>query len=295
MKRGLDYILLNVIGYIFIGIIAILAVLPFVLLLTGSVQSEGTILKYGYSLIPREFKLDAYKFIFKNPEQILRAYGVTLFITGFGTLIGVFVSCMAAYVLSRKNLKYRNPLAFYLFFTTLFNGGLMPYYLLVTNYLKLNNTIVILMLSGMLNVVYIFIIRTYISSSIPDSMSESAKIDGANDLYCFVKIILPLLKPAVASISLFTALNYWNDWSTAMLFITKQELVPLQYMLYKMLSYASFTQKILSENSAITAQKIPQETTKLALTAVVTGPIILAYPFAQRYLISGMTIGAVKG
>lgn len=295
MSKGKDVILLNIFAYIVVSIIAIAALIPFVMLIVGSLQSEDTVIKYGYSLIPREFKPVAYTFIFKNPTEILNAYVITIFITIVGTTISLFFSSMTAYVLSRKDVKYRNKMTFYLFFTTLFNGGLVPYYLLVANYLKLKNSIYILLLAGMFNVVYILIIRTYITNSVPDAVSESAKIDGANDFTVFVRIIFPLLKPALASIGLFIALGYWNDWFTSTLFITDPKLYPLQYVLYKVLTFATFSQKMLSKNGAVTSQQVPQETVKLALTVVATGPIILAYPFAQKYFVAGMTIGAVKG
>lgn len=293
--KNKDVIVLNIFAYIFISIIAVVALIPFVILVVGSLQSEDVVLKYGYSIIPREFKPEAYSFIFRNPQEILNAYCVTIFITVVGTSISLFFSSMTAYVISRKHVKYRNQMAFYLFFTTLFNGGLMPYYLLVANFLKLKNSIFILLLSGMVNVVYIMIIRTYITNSIPDAIVESAKIDGANDFTLFVKIILPLLKPALASIGLFVALGYWNDWFTSTLFISDTKLYPLQYMLYKVLTFATYSQSLLSRNGAVTIQQVPQETVKLALTVIATGPIILVYPFAQKYFVAGMTIGAVKG
>jgi putative aldouronate transport system permease protein len=295
MNKTKDMIFFNIMAYLITGFIAIATVTPFILLVVGSVQSEDTILKYGYSILPREFDLTAYKFIFGNFQDILQSYGVTLFITIVGTVISIIFSSMTAYVLARKDLKYRNKLAFYLFFTTLFNGGLVPYYLLISNYLMLKNTLTILLLTGMFHVVYILIIRSFIANSIPDSISESAKIDGANDFIIFLKIIFPLLKPALASIGLFVALGYWNDYFTALLFISEKSLYPLQYSLYQMLSYASFSQSILANNGAVSGLKVPGETLKLALTVIATGPIVLAYPFAQKYFVAGMTIGAVKG
>jgi putative aldouronate transport system permease protein len=295
MDKGKDMFIFNIIAYIITGLIAIATVTPFILLVVGSVQHEDTILKYGYSILPRGFDLTAYKFIFGNYQKIAQSYGVSIFITVVGTAVSIFFSSMTAYILARKDLKYRNKLTFYLFFTTLFNGGLVPYYILVSNYLMLKDTITILLLAGMFNVIYILIIRSYIANSIPDSISESAKIDGANDFTIFMKIIFPLLKPTLASIGLFTALGHWNDYFTALLFINQESLFPLQYLLFKMLSYASFSQSLLAKNGAVSGLKIPGETLKLALTVIATGPIVLAYPFAQRYFVAGMTIGAVKG
>ncbi|WNQ12902.1 carbohydrate ABC transporter permease [Paenibacillus aurantius] len=265
------------------------------MLLSGSFESEESILRHGYSLIPRTFDLAAYKFIFNQPEKVLHSYGVTLFITVVGTILSLYFSSMAAYVLARKDVKYRNAMAFYLFFTTLFSAGLVPYFMLIANYLQLKNTITILLLSGMFNVFHILILRTYIANSVPDSISESAKIDGANDFSIFMKIILPLLKPALASIGLFVALGYWNDWYTATLFITDEKLFPLQYTLYKILSSSNFAKQLLAGNGAVSTIELPQQTVKLALTAVATGPIVLAYPFVQKYFVSGLTVGSVKG
>jgi putative aldouronate transport system permease protein len=294
MKKGKDMTIFNIIAYIYIGIIAFAAVTPFYLLFVNSFQSEANVMKLGFTLIPKEFNLTAYKFIFDKPEKIMHAYGVTLFVTIVGTVISLFFTAMTAYVVSRKDVKYRNPMTFYLFFTTLFNAGLVPYYLLITNYLNINDTLLILVLSNMFNIIYLLIMRSYISSSIPDSISESAKIDGANDFFIFLKIILPLMKPALGAMGLFIALSYWNDWYSPTLFITKQSLQPLQYMLLSILRSTIYTQKLLSETGGV-AQSVPQETTKLALTVIATGPIVMLYPFVQRYFVAGMTIGAVKG
>ncbi|WP_309120200.1 carbohydrate ABC transporter permease [Paenibacillus sp.] len=295
MDRGKDVLLFNIIAFITVGIVAGAAIVPFIMLLVGSFQSESSILRYGYSLIPRTFDLGAYTFIFNQPGKIVRSYGITIFITVVGTVLSLFFSSMAAYVLARKDVKYRNPMAFYLFFTTLFSAGLVPYFMLIANYLMLRNTITILLLSGMFNVLYILILRTYIANSIPDSISESAKIDGADDFSIFIKIILPLLSPALASIGLFVALGYWNDWYTATLFITEEKLFPLQYTLYKILSSTTFAKQLLEGNGAVSTIELPQHTVKLALTVVATGPIVLVYPFVQRYFVAGLTLGSVKG
>ncbi|MFC5403310.1 carbohydrate ABC transporter permease [Cohnella soli] len=295
MRTGKDVIVFNLFAFVIVGFVGLAAVLPFIMLLVGSFQDESTILQDGYSLLPRTFDLSAYKFIFLQPDKIIHSYLVTMFVTVVGTAVALFFSSMTAYVLSRKDVKYRNAMAFYLFFTTLFSGGLVPFYLLMSNYLMLRNTLMILVLNGMFNVIYILILRTYIVNSIPDSISESAKIDGANDLYIFVKVVFPLLKPALASIGLFIALGYWNDWYTATLFVTKENLFPLQYTLYRILSSTTFAKQMLQNNGAASVIELPQQTVKLALTVVATGPIVFAYPFVQKYFVAGMTIGAVKG
>jgi putative aldouronate transport system permease protein len=292
VKRTADVIVMKVISYIVLGTIALLTVLPFVILLVSSFTSEHYIISHGYTLIPKEFSLDAYSLIFRYPEVILRAYGVSIFITGVGTGVSLFLASMAAYVMYRKEVRYRNALAFFLFFTTLFNSGLAPYYMVITTVYHLKNTVFVMLLVPMFNVMYILILRNFIKSSIPDSLNESAKIDGAGDFRTFVQIILPLSKPALASIGLFTALAYWNDWWTPMMFVEKQALYPLQYELYRILSQAMGAAAVRGTPADI---RIPQESLKLALTVVSTGPIVLAYPAVQKYFIKGITLGAVKG
>ncbi|WP_239618636.1 carbohydrate ABC transporter permease [Cohnella mopanensis] len=279
-------------SYLIIGGLALITVIPFVVLISGSLSSESAVLKSGYWFWPREFSWDAYAFIFRYPAEVISAYRVSIIITVVGTVIGLFVSTMAAYVLYRKEVKYRNALAFYLFFTTLFNGGLAPFYILITKYLDLKNTLPVLILLPMFNVMYILILRSFIRGSVPEPLIESAKIDGAGEYRIFFQMVLPLSKPALASIGLFTALAYWNDWWTAMMFVSKDHLIPLQYMLYKMISSVNMSAAMAQYAGAM---EQPKETFKLAMTVVATGPILALFPFVQKYFVSGVTIGAVKG
>ena len=292
MKKSADQITLSIFSHLIIGFFALLSLVPFVILVVSSFTSEHYIINYGYTLIPREFSLQAYRMVFAYPEKILNAYGVSILVTVAGTFISLFISSMAAYVMYRKDVKYRNGMAFFLYFTTLFSGGLAPYYIIVTTTYHLKNTLAVLLLVPMFNVMYILILRNFVKSSIPDSLSESAKIDGAGDFRIFLQLILPLSKPALASIGLFTALNYWNDWWTPMMFIEKEALFPLQYRLYLILSNVNMAANVVQ--SAINIS-LPQESLKLALTVVSTGPIILAYPFLQKYFVKGITLGSVKG
>jgi putative aldouronate transport system permease protein len=292
MKKSLDQVTLSLLSYFIIGLFALLSVIPFIILIVSSFTSEHYIINYGYTLIPKEFSLAAYRMVFAFPKKILSAYGVSIFVTIVGTLISLFISSMAAYVMYRKDVKYRNGLAFFLYFTTLFNCGLAPYYIILTTNYHLKNTLWVLLLVPMFNVMYVLILRNFIKSSIPDSLSESAKIDGAGDFKIFMRLILPLSKPALASIGLFTALNYWNDWWTPMMFVENEAIFPLQYRLYLILSNVNMAANVVQ--SAITVS-LPQESLKLALTVVATGPIILAYPFVQKYFVKGITLGSVKG
>ncbi len=292
LKKTADYIALNIISYVVVGFFALFTVFPFILLVVNSFTSEHYILNYGFSIIPRELSLDAYSMIFIYPERILRAYGVTIFITAVGTVISLFLSSMAAYVMFRKEIKYRNTLAFFIFFTTLFNGGLAPYYIIVSNTLHLQDNLLVLLLVPMFSAMNILILRNFIKGSIPDSLVESAKIDGAGDFRIFIQMILPLSKAALASIGLFTALGYWNDWWTPMMFMQNDKLFPLQYVLYQILSSANMSSVV---SSYVSRLDMPKETLKLAMTVVSAGPIVFLYPFVQKYFVKGVTIGAVKG
>ncbi len=275
-----------------LGCIALITVFPFLVLVVNSFASEHAIINYGYSIVPRELSVSAYELVFLNPQKILQAYGVTMFITGFGTTASLFLSAMAAYSLSRKDLRYRNKLAFFIYFTTLFNGGLAPTYIVITTVLHLKNTLAVLVLGPMFSVFYILILRNFFMNSIPASLSEAAKIDGAGDFTIFLRIVLPLTAPALASIGLFTALAYWNDWWTAMLYVERQSLMPLQYVLYKILSSVTMAANIVNNVATL---NLPKESLKLAMTVISIGPIVLAYPFVQRFFIKGITLGSVKG
>ncbi|MDI4649899.1 carbohydrate ABC transporter permease [Cohnella hashimotonis] len=293
LKPATEKYVFNIVGYAWVSIFAALCLIPFLMIVVGSFTEESHIVKNGYSLFPDALSWDAYRFIFNNPAQILSAYRVTILVTVFGTLLGLFISAMTAYVLQRKDFKNRNVFAFYFFFTTLFSGGLVPWYILVVRYLGLKESMLALLLPPLLNVFYIIILRSFISSTVPDAISESAKMDGAGDFRIFLFIILPLVKPALATIGLFIALNYWNDWYHAMLFVNKEHLFPLQYFLYKILSSIAFANSSVSQ-SAIAVES-PKESFKLAMTVIATGPVVLLYPFVQKYFIQGLTIGAVKG
>ena len=283
----------SVIGYLIITLMALICLIPFIMLISGSLTAEQTIRFYGYSLFPRDVTFEAYRLIFKYPIKIIRAYGVSIFITIAGTGIGLFLTTMVAYVISRKDFKYRNVLSFYFYFTTLFNGGMVCTYIFYIQYLHLKDSMLALILPGLLNVFYLLIMRSFIAD-IPSALIESAKIDGAGDFTIFIKIILPLLKSGLATIGLFIALGYWNDWYNAMLYINSEEKYPLQYMLYDLLMKTQALAQIASK-AGIQVENLPSSSLKLAMAVVATGPIILLYPFVQKYFVKGITIGAVKG
>lgn len=288
-----DKILFNAGGYIVITFITLFCVIPFTLILTGSITSQSSILRDGYRFIPKEISFQAYQIILESPNMLLKAYLVTILVTLTGSLMGLFLTAMTSYVLVSKDFKYRNQFSFYFYFTTIFGGGLVPWYILLVKYLKMKDTYIALVFPLLMNVIFILIMKSFMKS-IPDAINESARIDGAGDFTIFIKLILPLSKPALATIGLFIALNYWNDWYNAMLFIERQKMYPLQYFLYQILSKLDFINQAASR-SGVPVPEMPSEPMKLAMTVVATGPIVFLYPFVQKYFVKGITIGAVKG
>lgn len=283
----------NSIGCTYVIVLAVICLLPFWLIVSGSLTSENAIYTKGFGLVPAELSTEAYAIVFKSPQTVISAYGVSILVTTVGTLVGLTISSMAAYALSRRDLQTRNAFAFSFYFTMLFNGGLIPAYLLVVRYLGLKNSLLALILPPLITAWHVLILRNFMKT-IPESITESAKIDGANDFFIYYTLILPLAKPGLAVIGLFTALHYWNDWHHAMLYIDDPRLMPLQYYLYKLLSRADFL-KTATRGARVPTQDLPTESLKMAMAVVATGPILLLYPFVQRYFVKGLTIGAIKG
>ncbi len=287
-----DEFLFRLIGYPFLFLFAVICVLPFLLVIGSSFASEQEIARYGYSFIPKEPTLESYRTIFKNSESIVRAYGVTIFITIVGTALSTFINMMTGYVLMRKDFRWRNKFSFYFFFTTLFSGGLMPWYMVCVA-LGFKDNIMALIVPGLVSVWNIILVKGFVAG-IPYEITESAKIDGAGDFQIFIRLIWPLSTPVIATIGLFTALGYWNSWYNTMLFINDSSLYSLQYLLYKLINDAQALRQIAAESGEV-INTVPIESMKMALTVIVTGPILLLYPFVQRYFIKGLTLGAVKG
>lgn len=282
------------ISYMFISVFALLCLLPFVLMVSSSFTSEREVAKNGFSFIPKEFTTFSYKILFQNPDQIIGSYIVTIIITTVGTSVGLFIIAMTGYALQRPDFHYRNKIAFYIYFTTLFSGGLVPFYILVSKHLHLRDNYLAVLLPSLMGPWVIILMKNF-TKSIPHSITESAKIDGAGDFTIFLHLILPLSKPALATIGLFQALWYWNSWYHAMLFLSPNvKYRPLQLFLYNTVTTAEF---IISSaaGSNIPPQDVPTETMKMATAVIATGPVILFYPFVQKYFIKGITIGAVKG
>ncbi len=294
IRKDSVMIAFDVIKYILLTITSLLCVLPFVLIVSGSITSNETILREGYSILPRDISFDAYSMIFKAPKDILQAYKITIYYTAVGTLTGLAVIVLTAYVISRKEFKYRNVVSFLIYFTSIFGGGLVAWYLMYTNILGLKGTTFAIWFPAIMSPFLVILMRTFITGSVPDAIVESAKIDGAGHGTVLTRIVLPVLGPGLATVGLFLALGYWNDWYRSSMFSTDSSTWELQFYLYNMLN-ASQALKAMSQASSVPMDSMPGQTMKLAMAVVATGPVLIFYPFVQRYFVTGITIGAVKG
>lgn len=284
-----------IIVYVIVLIISALCLLPFVMVISGSLSTEKDIMEHGYSIIPKHFTLAAYKILFMKSDLLLQAYKITFLVTILGTFFSLMINTMIAYAISRRTLKYRSYISMFCLITILFSGGMVPWYIVCVNYFHLKDTMFALIFPYLANGWYIFLLRNFVGS-IPEELHESAKIDGASEVRTFGQIILPLAKPALATIGLFIALGYWNDWWLALMLVDKENLRPIQFLLRVIVSNIQFLQSQLgiSEVRKIT-DMTPTEGLKMATCIITIGPIIFLYPFLQRYFIKGIMVGAVKG
>ncbi|MBY0146210.1 carbohydrate ABC transporter permease [Neobacillus niacini] len=286
----------NAIISVLLGIFTLVCIFPFIYVVIISFTSEESIVRNGFELIPKEWSIDAYSYLWSMKEQLFQSYGVTLIITIVGTVISVLMISFYSYAISRPQFKYRRFFTFLAFFTMLFSGGLVPTYIVVTQFLELKNTIWALILPLAMNAFYIIIMRTFFLKSVSESILESARIDGASEWRIFFQIVFPLSLPGLATIALFSTLGYWNDWFTALLYIDEPSLVPLQSLLMKIEANLEFMRQnvdvSLMQQSLF--DTIPQESAKMAMVVIATLPIAVSYPFFQKYFISGLTIGGVK-
>ncbi len=295
--RGSDERIFCTVGYILVGGLAVLCFLPFVLVVVGSLSEERDIITKGYKLIPESLTVRAYREIFAGrytDVSIMRGFLNSVFITSVGTALGLAMISSGGYVLQHRDFKYRNQLAFFLYFAGIFRAGMVPRFILFATIFQLRNTYLIMILTGMASMWYVIIMRTFIKT-IPYELSEAAKMEGAQEFSIYARIILPLSKPGLAAIGLFLSLQYWNNWFTASIYITEQSLYPLQYILYQLLKSAEFLLSDAAADVSHLVERPPIETIKLATAVVVTVPVLLVYPLLQRYLMSGLLIGSVKG
>lgn len=274
---------------------SILCILPVVFILSISLSDEKDLVNYGYGIIPKVFDTTAYRYIFRSPGQILSSYGVSAVVMISGTVFSLLMVSMIAYSLSRPDFKYRNQISFYLYFTMLFGGGLVPWYMLISQGLHMKNTIWVLIIPLLVSPWNIFLLRTYFQK-IPSSIIESASLDGAGEIYIYVRLIIPLSKPALATVGLFTALMYWNDSYMALLFIYNEKLMPLQFLLYKIMSKIEFlSSNLRNVRISMDVGTLPTESARMAMCILAAGPMLFVFPFFQKYFVKGLTVGSVKG
>ena len=279
---------------IILAFLAFLAVVPFVFVIAISLTNEQALRTYGYSFIPKEFSVSSYSYIIKAGSDIIRSYGVTITITVVGTIIGVLLIGTYAYALSRKTYAYRKFFTIVITIPMMFGGGMVATYMIIARLLHLTNTLWALILPMAMNSFNIIVLRTFFNTSIPDAVVESAKIDGASEWRLFFQIVIPMSLPGFATIALFLTLGYWNDWFNALLYIEESSLKPLQSLL---MSIESNMQFLKSEGLklGLSVQDMPEESLRMAIVVISTLPILVAYPFFQRYFVNGLTVGAVKG
>ncbi|MFC5402844.1 carbohydrate ABC transporter permease [Cohnella soli] len=283
--------------HVFFWVICLACLIPLLLVLVVSFTDEKTILANGYSFIPEKLSLDAYRYLFSDSSALLHAYGISAIVTIAGTIASLLMTSMLAYPLSRQDFKKRKIVTLFVFFTLLFNGGLVPWYLVYTNVLHLQNTLLALMIpSLLLSGFYVLIMRTFFANTIPGSIIESAQIDGAGEWRIFFQLILPISLPVLATVGLFTVLGYWNDWFNSLVFISDSRNISLQYLMTKTLLNIQFLQSSAQKSGSVQFLfDMPTESVRMAMAIIGMGPMVLAYPFFQKYLIKGLTVGAVKG
>lgn len=279
-------------------ILSLCCIFPFLLLIMSSITDEQELIRNGYTLFPKALSLNAYQYMFKSSNKIISAYGITILSTVVGTLCGLSMTILMAYPLSRRDLPGRNGLAFYVFFTMLFSGGLVPTYIMYTRYIKVSNTIWALIIpSLMVNAFYVIMMRTYFSTNIPEAVIEAARIDGAGEFRILLTIVLPMSIPMVATMTLLIGLSYWNDWKNGLYYLQQNKsLYSIQVLLNDMLRDVQALKSGMDAAAAaeITAN-MPSTGIKMAIAVVGVLPVLVVYPFFQKYFVKGITIGAVKG
>ena len=281
-------------------LVTICIVLPFILLFMSSITSESALVRDGYSFFPKEFSIHAYKFIWDNAANVFRAYGITILVTVIGTSINVAMSALLAYPLSLKNLPGKRILNFYIFFTMLFNGGLVPTYLMYTGIFHINNTLLAYIVPGLLmSAMNVMLIRTFFATSIPDALFEAAQIDGASQFQIFFKIVLPLGKPILIAMGLLSGLGYWNDWTNGLYYLSGnegQKLYSIQNLLNQMITDIQYLASgKVTGNIGAEVAKLPTTSIRMAIAFIAMLPLFIIYPFLQKYFAEGITLGAVKG
>lgn len=285
----------NIIFNMIFILIAAICIAPLLLVAVISLTNETTILKNGYSFFPAKWSVAAYTYLFKGSGMIFHAYGVSIFVAVVGTVSSILITALYAYPLTRPNFRFKRLFSFLVYFTMIFSGGLVPWVMIYSRVLKLDNTIFVLIIPYLMNAWYVMILRTFMQQSIPEAVIESAKIDGAGEFRTLFVIVLPLCKAGLATVGLFSLLGYWNDWYLPLIFVTDKNVYNIQYLLYQILDNIQFLSSSNIGSAAQIAASLPSEGARMAIAIISIGPIVLAYPFFQRYFIKGLTVGSVKG
>ncbi len=297
-RLGTVSIPVEILFHIIIGLFSVLCVVPFIFVIIISFSSEASLKEIGYSFIPQSLSLHAYNYMFELGDQLWRSFFNSIFVTLVGTGLSVLICILYSYALFRKDFKYRTFFTFFSFFTMIFGGGLTPTYMVSKNLLGLHDNYAALIVPLLVSPFIIIIMRTFFQSSVPEALIESASIDGSGEYRTLFQIVVPISKPGIATISLLNMLSYWNEWFTALLYINSPQYIPLQYLLMRMQQQVEFlvnnSSRVGAEAASIAAQ-LPKDSLRMAMVVVIVIPIAFAYPFFQRYIISGLTIGAVKG
>lgn len=289
-NRGFQVVL-----HIFFILLSLICLIPFVLLIASSVTEETTLIREGYSFFPQALSLDAYKYLLVDSDSIIRGYLISVLATVVGTVANLALTTMLAYPLSRRNLPGRNVIAFLVFFTMLFNGGLVPSYMMWTQVFHIKNTFAALILPNlMMGAFYVIMMRTYLTSNVPDEVIEAARIDGAGEFRVLIQVVMPMSVPIVATLALLVGLNYWNDWLNGLYYVNDDSLYSIQVLLYQMLMKADFLRSSASSALPVGIQ-LPAVGIKMAVAVLGTLPMLIVYPFFQRFFVKGIVIGAVKG
>ena len=275
-------------------IMVLMYIVPFLMVISVSFTDEMSLIVDGYRLWPAKFSTKAYEMIFSDPTQIINSYRTTIIFTAVATFLAILIMGVMAYPLSRSNYKHRKFVTVLVLITMLFNAGMVPNYLLIVKYLKLNNTIWVYILPGLVGAYNLIVIRTNYRS-LPKELTESAKIDGASEIRICFQIVMPLCKPVLASIGFLFMVNKWNDWMNSMLYITKPQLYSLQYMLQCILNEAAYLKQMAEAGTLMGGEVFPTESFRYAMALVAAGPVLCIFPFFQKYFAKGMTIGSVKG
>lgn len=285
----------NRVATVILAVLVTITLLPILLIVIASLTKETSLLQNGYSFLPKQWSLDAYYYIVRQSSVIVRAYGVSLLVTVVGTVLSVMITTTLAYPMSKRAFRFSAPLSFFVFFTMLFSGGIVPSYIMWTNLFHIKNTIWALIVPNYLVSAFnVILVKNFYSNNIPQELIEAAELDGATEMQSFTRMVFPMARPVVATISLFTALCYWNDWTNGLYYVDNQKLYSIQLLLMKIMNNIEAL-KANANLAGAAAVDLPGTSVRMAIAFIGILPILILYPFVQKYLVEGVVIGAVKG